>query len=44
MTDVTDMLTVPAVQPTRTGASGVMTKNASQPAATAERFTRKGAP
>lgn len=39
MTDVTDMLTVPAVQPTRTGASGVMTKNASQPAATAARLS-----
>ena len=42
MTDVTDMLTVPAAQPTRTGASGVTTRNASQPAATAARFVCKG--
>lgn len=42
MTDATDMLTVPAVQPTRTGASGVTTRNASQPAATVPRFVRKG--
>lgn len=39
MTDVTDMLTVPAAQPTRTGASGVTTRNASQPAATAARLS-----
>lgn len=38
MTDVTDMQTVPAAQPTQTGASGVTTRGASQPAATAARF------
>lgn len=42
MTDVTDMQTVPAAQPTQMGASGVTTRNASQPAATAARFVCKG--
>lgn len=42
MTDVTDMLTAPAVRPTRMGASGVTTRNASQPVATAARFVCKG--
>lgn len=39
MTDVTDMQTVPAAQPTQMGASGVTTRNASQPAATAARLS-----
>lgn len=37
MTDVTDTQTVPAVQPTLTAASGVMTRNASQQTVTAAR-------
>lgn len=39
MTDVTDMQTVPAAQPTQMGASGVTTRNASQPVATAARLS-----
>lgn len=35
MTDVTDTQTVPAVLPIPTGASGVMTRNASQQTVTA---------
>lgn len=38
MTDATGMQIVPAARPTRTGASGVMTRNASQQTVTVVRL------